>query len=120
MTKMGRPSKESKALEHVQHRDTRHELDIAMRVKKGIHIELAPDTYQAFRGKVNDMGVTMKSVVEEFARLVAIDDPAAQQIIASMQKRHATEYVDTKDQANRIDAKALWDYIAMQNEEAEK
>ena len=55
--------------------------------RKEVHIKLDKETYMKFRGNLFLLDTTMQNVFEEFATLVANEDPLAIRIVERMLKR---------------------------------
>jgi len=96
------------------------------RDRKGVHVKLKKDVHASFRKKLFEHGISMQKVFNEFARLVATDDPKAMRILQEFVRRELKgelEGIDRRrleaETLNELDQEALYDLIEGDDEDDE-
>jgi hypothetical protein len=83
--------------------------------KKGIHVKLGKDVHAGFRSTMFKHGLSMQDSLEEFARLVSINDDTAMLIIKNLVRRKTKEsiekYRERVQKINELDHDTLYDLI---------
>lgn len=86
--------------------------------RKCINIKLDKEVHCGFRSRLLERGITMQDAMDEFARLVADDDPRAMGIVDRFAKRKAQDELaaitvghDHSRKLSELDAEALYNLI---------
>ena len=61
--------------------------------RKTVHINFKKEVHAAFRTKMFERGLSMQVALEEFARLVAADDPRLLKVLDELARRRVQEQI---------------------------
>lgn len=84
--------------------------------RKCLHVRFRKEVHAAFRTKLFEYGLSMQEVLEEFARLVASEDPKLLKAIDDYARRKVQEKIDmlkpkSRQTVSELDKDTLYDLI---------